>query len=104
MTSEQAVMLVGKWLNKKAKRESDVEEVLKHSTYLQQVGSNLPQRSQVTCWKVHAGSITVVDDNAATHLARNAFGGADEELFRGSLHSELPFQGMFGKPFVIHGV
>jgi hypothetical protein len=69
MNSEQAVTLVGRWLDKKVKRESGVKEVPKQSTYLQQIGSDLSLRSQETCWEVHAESITVVDDNAA-----NAFG------------------------------
>lgn len=91
MESEQAVMLVGKWLEKKANHESGVKEVPKQSTYLQQMGSDLPLRSQMTSWKVHAESITVIDDNAATHLARNALGGADEELLRGVLTFQAPF-------------
>lgn len=91
MKSEQAVLLVGKWLDEKAKRESGVKQVPRQSTYLQQIASDLPLRSQMTWWEVHAESITVVDDNAATHLARNALGGADEELFRGMLTFRAPF-------------
>jgi pyruvate dehydrogenase phosphatase len=91
MKSEQAVILVGKWLDKKAKREFGVKEVPKQSTYLQQIGSDLPLRSQEACWEVRTESITVVDDNAATNLARNALGGADEELFRGMLTFRVPF-------------
>ncbi|MCJ1405097.1 hypothetical protein MMC11_008323 [Xylographa trunciseda] len=91
MKSEQAVLLVGKWLDKKAKSGFGKEEAPKQSTYLQQVGSDVPLRSQMTWWEVHAESITVVDDNAATHLARNALGGADEELFRGMLTFRAPF-------------
>ncbi len=91
MESEQAVILVGKWLDKKAKRESGVEEVPEQSIYLQQKGSDLPVRSQVACWKVHTESFTIADDNAATHLARNALGGADEELFHGMLTLRAPF-------------
>jgi pyruvate dehydrogenase phosphatase len=90
MKSEQAVMLVGKWLDEKAKREAGVKEVPRQSTYVQQIGSNLPLKSRVASWEVRAESITVVDDNAATHLARNALGGADEELFRGLLTFRAP--------------
>ncbi|KAL9120564.1 MAG: hypothetical protein Q9187_002882 [Circinaria calcarea] len=91
MKSEQAVLLVGKWLDKKAKRESGVKQVPRQNTYLQQIASGLPLRSQVAWWEVHAESITVVDVNAATHLARNALGGADEELFHGMLTFRAPF-------------
>lgn len=90
MNSEQAVMLVGKWLEKKANRESGCERSTE-ATYLQQMGSDLPVRSQMTSCKVHAESITVVDDNAVTHFGRNALGGADEELFRGMLTFRAPF-------------
>ena len=91
MNSEQAVLLVGKWLDKEAKPGISSKEALKNSTYLQQVGSDLPLRSQMTSWEVHAESIIVFDKNAATHLARNALGGADEELFRGMLTFRPPY-------------
>ena len=91
MKSEQAVLLVGKWFDRKAKPGTSTEEAPKKSTYAQQVGSDVPLRSQMTSWEVHAESIIVVDDNAATHLARNALGGADEELFRGMLTFRAPF-------------
>ena len=91
MNSEQAVLLVGKWLDKKAKPETAAGEASKKSAYVQKIGSDVPLRSQMTSWEVHAESIVVVDDNAATHLARNALGGADEELFRGMLTFRAPF-------------
>ncbi|MCJ1385132.1 hypothetical protein MMC17_008251 [Xylographa soralifera] len=91
MKSEQAVLLVGKWLDKKVEPKNSKEEAPKQTTYLQKVGSDVPLRSQMTSWEVHAESIIVVDDNAATHLARNALGGADEELFRGMLTFRPPF-------------
>ncbi|MCJ1285555.1 hypothetical protein MMC26_004896 [Xylographa opegraphella] len=91
MNSEQAVLLVGKWLDKKSSPETSKADAPKQSPYSQRIGSDVPPRSQMTAWEVHAESIIVVDDNAATHLARNALGGADEELFRGMLTFRAPF-------------
>ncbi|MCJ1395315.1 hypothetical protein MMC18_008199 [Xylographa bjoerkii] len=91
MKSEQAVLLVGKWLDKKVEPGIGTQKAPKQSTYLQNVGSDMPLRSQMTWWEVHAESIIVVDDNAATHLARNALGGADEELLRGMLTFRAPY-------------
>ncbi|MCJ1433714.1 hypothetical protein MMC27_003078 [Xylographa pallens] len=91
MKSEQAVLLIGKWLDRQAKPGTSKEEAPQKCTYSQKIGSDVPLRSQMTSWEVHAESIIVVDDNAATHLARNALGGADEELFRGMLTFRAPF-------------
>jgi len=75
-TARRASILVGKWLDEKAAPKFGVREV---------------PRFKVAGWQVHAESITVAGDNAATYLARNALGGADEELFRALPTLRAPF-------------
>lgn len=104
LTSEQAVRLVGLWLARNdpsepliEERPADVldvvvadsdEDVPRFWERLQQgliarKPEDLPAPGRDYS-KVKYGdekNWVVVDDNAATHLARNALGGADEDLF-----------------------
>lgn len=91
MKNEEAVMLAGKWLDSKAKREFSVEEVAKQGTIPQRTNPPLSQNYTRPKGKINEGSITVVDDNAATHLVGNALEGANEDLFRGILTFRAPF-------------
>ncbi|KAL8778642.1 MAG: hypothetical protein Q9213_007332 [Squamulea squamosa] len=100
-SSEQAVELVGRWLetndpSKSAKTERtadafDVEfqdEALQKELVVRKP-DDVPIRGREYP-KVKRGDErhwVVMDDNAATHLARNALGGADEDMFCGLVGS-----------------
>jgi pyruvate dehydrogenase phosphatase len=92
MTNEQAVDLVGRWVTEE---RGKVAENLRAKAQDEQMQENkVGNRPRVVfgkdTWKVTDSLITVVDDNAATHLARNALGGADEEMLKGMLTLQAP--------------
>ncbi|KAL8770614.1 MAG: hypothetical protein Q9209_003682 [Squamulea sp. 1 TL-2023] len=93
--SEQAVELVGRWLEKNdpskpAKAEfsadafdQEAQEQALETGMVVRKPEDLPVRGREYT-KVKRGDErhwVVMDDNAATHLARNALGGADEDVF-----------------------
>jgi pyruvate dehydrogenase phosphatase len=92
MTNEQAVDLVGRWVIEQ--RGEGAEKSRAKAQDEQMQDGKVAKRPRVVfgkdTWKVTEGSITVVDDNAATHLARNALGGANEEMLTGMLTLQAP--------------
>ncbi|KAI1457765.1 protein serine/threonine phosphatase 2C [Annulohypoxylon moriforme] len=84
MTSEQAVELVGKWVEW---REQGGGKSVKPTT-MPDFGETILGRKRVC--KFEEEKTTVRDDNAAVHLVRNGLGGADEEMVRGALTFRYP--------------
>ncbi|KAL8873115.1 MAG: hypothetical protein Q9174_001362 [Haloplaca sp. 1 TL-2023] len=92
LTSEQAVELVGHWLAK-----NNPEHIPKGVQFFIDLESDEGARffpvnptDRVAKGKVYTNmkygdekNWVVVDENAASHLARNAMGGGDEDLFTG---------------------
>ena len=67
---EQAVDLVGQWIL--------YSEKMKHSSATEK-------------GKAPATDFTILDDNAATYLARHALGGDDKALLHGKLSFQPPY-------------
>jgi pyruvate dehydrogenase phosphatase len=65
LTNEQAVSLVGEWIDRRASGRTAA-----------------PTSETKTEDKTDVPKFTFVDNNAATHLVRNALGGADENKLR----------------------
>ena len=105
LTNEQAVTLVGTWLQNysptvEAQISSapladfaDLEEERGHiQREARTRGKPEPQkayRGQVA--RADANHFTVKDNNAATHLVRNALGGNNEDMLRGLLTVPPPY-------------
>lgn len=89
LTNEQAVGLVGRWL-----KQNDVHHMapeydfLSDTGVLEQIRSGPPAddpgpgRAYTETRFADEKHFVVVDDNAAAHLVRNAFGGDREDLLR----------------------
>ena len=111
LTSEQAVALVGKWLDLNnvedapslvLPEDSDddtYEPFMEESTRVlpfttkQRPSNNLtPDMAYTNVAYADEKNFVVVDDNAATHLARNALGGAQEDLLCGIFSADPPLR------------
>lgn len=94
LTSKQAVDLVGRWL-----KIHDPEYATTPRESYSAPRQNIPIRKEQAPKELAYTSLpltdptdfTVVDDNAATHLVRNALGGANENMFYGNITSNPPF-------------
>ncbi|KAJ5112482.1 protein serine/threonine phosphatase 2C [Penicillium argentinense] len=83
LSNEQAVNLVGKWLESSDKRGVELEPTYEPFDFGQfWKGIN---------WKFVEERTTVQDDNAAVHLVRNSLGGNHHELIAGRLSFSAPF-------------
>ena len=105
LTNEQAVNLVGTWLQNyspsvEAQISStpppDIGDLEQERTNIQREargrGKPEPQKAypaQVA--RADAKHFTVKDNNAATHLVRNALGGSNEDMLRGLLTVPPPY-------------
>ena len=97
ITSEQAVELVGRWL-----MTHDPEKPPPPQPSMGLL-TQLPERDVLKEGEPEEGRVyvnrrlakkenfVVVDENAATHLARNALGGGDEDVLRGAMMAQAPF-------------
>ena len=92
-SSEDAVTCVEQWM--KAVRENNIaaqklgDPVAKKSTlYVREEGKDAWQ------WKATPEHFVFEDANAATHLARNAFGGSRRDLFYTVMNTEPPLSRM----------
>jgi len=84
MSSEQAVMLVGKWLDwTAAGRPSPTPP----TTTFDNFDLSLFEDAD---WQVNEKTVTTQDENAAVHLARNALGGANPHILSGVLAFQPP--------------
>ena len=98
LTNEQAVDLVGRWLEKHEPSKSIPPRNLaaKPTALTQQLTSSLrknpnPNVAYAESSLADEKHFVVADDNAATHLVRNALGGSDEERLCGMLTSGPPY-------------
>lgn len=100
LTNEQAVTLIGKWLkvnDPSSQLDSqpplrDEKQILEERRRESRGGGKSPFKAAYTSTNcVEERNFVVKDDNAATHLARNALGGGNEDLLRGVLTVPPPF-------------
>lgn len=102
LTNEQAVDLVGKWLkvnDPSTVPSPDSQTPLRDEQQMQEDrrrdprrGGKPPSRAAYTgVAYVDEKNFVVKDENAATHLARNALGGGNEDLLRGLLTVPPPY-------------
>jgi len=93
LTNEEAVGLVGLWLNDKAKDSRsallEAEEVNTFKRDELPVTVLKDDTVMYPWWRTKKRFVNI-DANAATHLARNAFGGADSDLTAALLSMTLP--------------
>ncbi|KAL2019425.1 hypothetical protein VTK56DRAFT_9630 [Thermocarpiscus australiensis] len=86
LSNQQAVDLVGKWLEPDAAEErNDKPESRTHETF------DFGQFRKGVDPKFVEGRTTMQDDNAAVHLVRNSLGGNHHELIAGRLAFDAPF-------------
>jgi pyruvate dehydrogenase phosphatase len=86
MSSEQAVDLVGRWVEwRKARGNAPTGSVGKDLGAFD--FGVVPEEG----WKLEEKKITVQDDNVAVHLVRNALGGAHHDMISGVLAFKPPF-------------
>ena len=97
LTNEQAVDLVGRWLKKHdPSEEINPPNLAAAPTPLPNHGTNIHKSSDRTIAYSETPSanekhFVVKDENAATHLARNALGGGDEDRLCGMLTPQPPY-------------
>lgn len=105
LTNEQAVNLVGTWLQNyspsveaqiSSMPPADIGDLEQERANIQREarsrGKPEPQKAypaQVA--RADAKHFTVKDNNAATHLVRNALGGSNEDMLRGLLTVPPPY-------------
>ena len=97
LSSEQAVDLVSRWL------EAHDPEQLPQPQPSMGLLTSRPERDVLKESRPEEGKVyvqprlakeenfVVLDENAATHLARNALGGSDEDVLRGAMMAQAPF-------------
>ena len=96
LTNEQAVDLVGRWLQTNdPSQDIPPPDLAKTPTPLDTRSiSNRKNPNPKMAYKhdsVDEKDFVVADDNAATHLVRNALGGGDEERLCGLLTASAPY-------------
>lgn len=84
LSSQQAVDLVGKWLELKAAAEKNSKL---ESTYKP---FDFGQFWKGASWKFVEGRTTGQEDNVTVHLVRNSLGGNNHELIAGRLDFSFP--------------
>ena len=104
LTNEEAVGLVGMWLNDNLKRTQTRSNGTQDRSDSRASAVTTPKQLPVTMgedqtvryryWRTKKEFVKV-DENAATHLVRNALGGADTDLTAGLLQMTSPFARWF---------
>lgn len=96
LSSEQAVYLVGRWLEKHDPAEEPIAQDLARAPAaitgrgISNRKNPNPNMEYSYATRVEAKDFVVVDENAATHLARNALGGGNEDMLCGKLTPIAP--------------
>ncbi|KAI1101330.1 putative pyruvate dehydrogenase [Jackrogersella minutella] len=85
LTNEQAVGLVGKWLESQATGEKQTNVMHNYKPI------DFSDLLKGINWKFEEHRTTVQDDNAAVHLARNSLGGNNHQIIAGRLAYDAPF-------------
>jgi len=91
LSSEHAVHAVGLWID--AFKSGQIGEVGGGEELGKGGGPKVEKAEGISFWeywKVTPESFVVEDENAATHLVKNAFGGKQRQLFTGVLTVEAP--------------
>jgi pyruvate dehydrogenase phosphatase len=88
LTNEEVVGLLGMWLNRQDKGKE--EGVTRDQLPVQMGEDHTVMYRYWGAEKKAEKKFVNIDDNAATHLARNALGGADKDLLGGLLTLEAP--------------
>ena len=102
LTNEQAVKLVGKWLKHYDPSAlpppppplpiRDNAQIVQDSQRESRQRGKPPNKAAYTAITyVDEKNFIVKDENAATHLARNALGGSNEDVLRGLLTVPPPY-------------
>lgn len=97
LTNAQAVELVGRWLETHDPEQEPLPQpsmgLLTSPAQNDALRGRKPEadRNYTGQRLADPKSFVVVDENAATHLARNALGGGDEDLSRGAMMAQPPF-------------
>lgn len=97
LTSEQAVELISRWLKSHDVTKQIPAPALTQASNAIPVGESLNRRnpkSNMAYTGIQAADekhFVVIDDNAATHLTRNALGGGNEDLLCGLLTVNSPY-------------
>ena len=98
LTSEQAVSLVERWLEAHDPEQPPQPQPSMGLLSAQPERDVLKEGKRPEEGKVYVEqrlakeeNFVVVDENAATHLARNALGGGDEDVLRGVMMAQAPF-------------
>ena len=97
LTSEQAVDLVGRWLKTHDVTQQIPTPALNQASNAIPVDESLYRRkanSNMAYTDIQAANekhFVVVDDNAATHLTRNALGGGNKDMLYGLLTVSPPY-------------
>lgn len=84
LSSQQAVDLVGKWLESGAAEKKNSNVVPTYEPF------DFGRFWKGVSWKFVEGRTTVQDDNVAVHLVRNSLGGNHHELIAGRLAFSSP--------------
>ncbi|KAJ5165160.1 protein serine/threonine phosphatase 2C [Penicillium coprophilum] len=84
LSSQQAVDLVGKWLEPKVAAEKNSEPKPTYEPF------DFGQFWKGVSRKFVKGRTTVQDDSVAVHLVRNALGGNHHDLIAGRLAFDIP--------------
>ncbi|PNP59593.1 hypothetical protein THARTR1_00766 [Trichoderma harzianum] len=87
LSNQQAVELVGKWLESPTADKRSKSNMLPQPMY---GPFDFGQFWQGVSWKFVEGRTTIQDDNVAVHLVRNALGGNHHELIAGRLAFSPP--------------
>lgn len=96
MTNDQAVDLIKRWLefHDPSQEVAPADTSLSPTSITPQPAENeaasRPQRHYASFYTADEANFVVKDDNAATHLVRNALGGKDEDMLRGLLTASPP--------------
>ena len=97
LTSEQAVELVGQWIKTHdvTKKPSAPDRAqAPNSTHMLKISYRRNPNPDAAYTDIRAADekqFVMLDDNAATHLARNALGGGNEDMLCGMLTVNPPY-------------
>lgn len=93
ISSEDAVKCIGAWIETVQELKGDKTQLSKKVRPPRDIGdrSLKAEGGYSADWKVTPENFVVESNNAAAHLARNALGGRDKELFRSVMSTQPPY-------------
>jgi len=97
ISSENAVKCVGGWIDEKRKRSvsgtpnlGDISADYAESTIVPGGGKDMSPMGESWGWEWSSKDLVIEDNNAATHLAKNALGGNRREQFCSVMSTQAP--------------